>query len=370
MEISGNNISYTIDQFPGDINRTNLTDNSIDTTPSSIDFSIFGNYYSSFKIFNQSDNYKITLNPGSGVNIYPQTSILIYPRDIKTISFEKNGNTINLINESISDKVYAQNISTDTIIPINSTKLTLGHPDTIIKSSGPLTVYGNIYNFQSVASLNAAANLTYSVGQVLGGFIKRDCNGASRTDTFPTAASIVAVIPNADVGISFSCSIQNTSASSYTITFLASAGITLSTSDAILERLKTQVILFVIDNVNPGTEAITAYFLGTLTSAGGIVPNLKTVSTSSYTLSASDNTINVDTNTIRAKCTITLPKISELGKNKYYFITDSTGKAGMYNIVVVPASGDTIVGTSSVTMNSNYSSISLYNDEISNWILY
>lgn len=93
------------------------------------------------------------------------------------------------------------------------------------------------------------------------------------------------------------------------------------------------------------------------------------ITTKEYTLLANDETINVDTNLVHTLCVITLPKISLIGQKRYY-ITDSAGKAGLYNIRVVPSGSDTIIGTSSVTINSNYSSISLYNDEVGNWILY
>ncbi len=94
-----------------------------------------------------------------------------------------------------------------------------------------------------------------------------------------------------------------------------------------------------------------------------------TITTPSYTILPSDNIINVSTNTICTLCTLTLPTISVVGQ-KRYFITDSTGKAGIYNIRVIPSGSDTIIGTTSVKINSNYSSISMYNDEVGNWILY
>ncbi len=97
--------------------------------------------------------------------------------------------------------------------------------------------------------------------------------------------------------------------------------------------------------------------------------DITTITTNTYIVLSSDNTINVDTNTINSMCTLTLPLISTIGQ-KRYFITDISGKAGIYNIRVIPSGSDTIIGTNSVTINSNYSSISMYNDEVSNWILY
>jgi hypothetical protein len=96
---------------------------------------------------------------------------------------------------------------------------------------------------------------------------------------------------------------------------------------------------------------------------------INTVKNESYTLSYIDSTINVDTEYIKKKCILTLPEILTI-KQKRYHITDSTGRAGTYNIVIVPSGSNTIMGQKSFTINSNYSSISLYNDEIYNWILY
>src|SRR3990170_1163319 len=49
----------------------------------------------------------------------------------------------------------------------------------------------------SIATVGAG---TYTAANVLSGIIVRDCAGASRTDTFPTAAALVAAIPGAAVG--------------------------------------------------------------------------------------------------------------------------------------------------------------------------
>lgn len=49
----------------------------------------------------------------------------------------------------------------------------------------------------SVATVGAA---TITAAQVLGGIYVRDCAGASRTDTLPTAALLVAAMPNPAVG--------------------------------------------------------------------------------------------------------------------------------------------------------------------------
>jgi hypothetical protein len=232
-----------------------------------------------------------------------------------------------------------------------------------------INVYGTIFDYKSVASISATEGVTYTTGQIFGSYIKRTC-GANYTDTLPNAVNIVSAIKYPKIGTSFHCYIQNSSSSNKILTITGGSGTTISGTTTDILKNTTILLIFTVTNVGSGTEAVTCYIMGVLTSSsGGDAALITSVDTNTYTLLSSDNTINVDTNTIHALCVLTLPEISTIGQ-KRYFITDSTGKAGLYNIRVVPSGSDTIVGTSSVTINSNYSSISMYNDEVSNWILY
>jgi len=70
-----------------------------------------------------------------------------------------------------------------------------------------------------VTTVTTADAVTYTAAQLLGGLIKRDPNGAVRSDVFPLAADIIAAIPNAQIGDSFDCTIINDgNGSSETIT--------------------------------------------------------------------------------------------------------------------------------------------------------
>jgi hypothetical protein len=46
----------------------------------------------------------------------------------------------------------------------------------------------------TVTNITTAGAVTLTAAQILGGYINRDCNGANRTDTLPTAALLVAQI--------------------------------------------------------------------------------------------------------------------------------------------------------------------------------
>lgn len=61
----------------------------------------------------------------------------------------------------------------------------------------------------TVRSLSTAGALTYTPQQFLSGIIKRDPNGATRTDTTPTAANLAAKFPELHVGFYFDVEIYN-----------------------------------------------------------------------------------------------------------------------------------------------------------------
>lgn len=61
----------------------------------------------------------------------------------------------------------------------------------------------------AAASIATAGAGTYTAAHILNGIIVRDCTGASRTDTLPTAAALVAALPGAKVGDIVKCLIVN-----------------------------------------------------------------------------------------------------------------------------------------------------------------
>src|SRR5262245_33603853 len=76
----------------------------------------------------------------------------------------------------------------------------------------------------TVSSITTAGAVTYTPAQILGGIIVRDPNGAARTDTLPTAALLVAAVPQAFVGLTIRCTITNAADAAETITIAAGTG--------------------------------------------------------------------------------------------------------------------------------------------------
>jgi hypothetical protein len=93
---------------------------------------------------------------------------------------------------------------------------------------------------------------------------------------------------------------------------------------------------------------------------------------SPYTIAATDEFIGVDTTT--AVVTVTLPLIAGLiGVDNYkkFHIVDEGGNSTTNNITVSTTSGDTINKTvSPMIINSDHTSVNLYNDGVSNWVIY
>lgn len=393
--LTGNNLTYTVNNlFDSEgkvIERTGLTGNSIDTFPTGTEISepYFGQIgvYFDVVIYNSDNTYTITILPGSGGTMKPgipggEQKDIIQPNSLKRYTFVITSSTtcniFNLDNNGqtiVTEKIITNNIekepgSGEVTIYENVSNIIFGSGGSSSNDDGSMTLYGNLFKFSSVAELNATSDISYSVGQIMGGLILRDPGNSNREDTLPDAANIVAAIPKVTIGSSFVTRIQNTG-SKKTITIKEGTGITISGTDTSISKERTKMFLFVVTNKNSGSEAVTAYIMGSLLdsdyAAASLVAN---VTSTSYTVLESDNTINVNYYHYRGyDVTITLPEISTVGQ-KRYFITDVGGNASRNNIIVVTGGSDTIVGEDSVTINSDYSSISMYNDEDSNWILY
>lgn len=106
----------------------------------------------------------------------------------------------------------------------------------------------------ATSTLTAAEMVQSIVGQ-------SGTNGALSIST-ATAAAIVALIPNAQVGSHFSFTINN--ANDNTMTLTAGTGITLVGTTAVPTN-KSQTYSGIVTNATAGAEAVTIY--GTLTAA-------------------------------------------------------------------------------------------------------
>lgn len=113
------------------------------------------------------------------------------------------------------------------------------------------------------ASVATAGAGTYTAAQVLGGIIVRDCAGASRTDTFPTAALLVAAIPGVSVGDTLRVHIINGSDAAETITLAAGSGGGFDTNQTTASRVigqnASKDVYVRITAVASGSEAYVLY---------------------------------------------------------------------------------------------------------------
>lgn len=111
---------------------------------------------------------------------------------------------------------------------------------------------------------------------------------------------------------------------------------------------------------------------GTLTWSGPNKYTRTVVNSTTYTVLSTDDIIAV-TYTTTGTCTVTLPAISSVGEIKLS-IVDEGGNSGNNNITVAYASGDFLLGlngnANTYLINSNYGSITLYNDGGNSWFIY
>jgi hypothetical protein len=131
------------------------------------------------------------------------------------------------------------------------------------KGNAPLIVTGPISEFAVAAAYNDASDQAITAAQVLGKLILRDCNGAPRQDTLPTAAAMVAAIKGCVAGTYFEFVLRNTSAGAHTLTVAApDAQVTISGTVTVAQN-NTKRFGVLITNVGAAAEAYTAYSLGT-----------------------------------------------------------------------------------------------------------
>ncbi len=127
----------------------------------------------------------------------------------------------------------------------------------------------------------AGAN-TWSAAELLGGLMLRDPNGAARSDVTPTAAAIVAAIPNAAVGSSFDFIIRNTADGEEILTLTAGANVTLS-GDMTISRYQAKAFRAVVTNAGSGTETVTIYSLNPVAPPRSVVTSEATDGVVTYT---------------------------------------------------------------------------------------
>lgn len=142
--------------------------------------------------------------------------------------------------------------------------------DEFIKISAPtsktLSLNGQSVNLGSipvetyVSAVEATAGaVTYTAAQMASGLLLRDPNGASRSDTTPTAALLLAGIPALkNDGDTVKCYLVNTADAAEVITLLAGVGVTILNIGQTLAQNEAALILI----RRTSSTTVTMYLIG------------------------------------------------------------------------------------------------------------
>lgn len=112
------------------------------------------------------------------------------------------------------------------------------------------------------------------------------------------------------------------------------------------------------------------YFNQQLTQAVNTMVNrlnipYEKVRVSSYDVKVDDMFLDVSVN---QATTLTLPKSPPIGTN--LIIKDSSGSAGTHNITITANTGNTIEGSTSKLINTNYGVLSIIYDGTNKWLTF
>lgn len=115
---------------------------------------------------------------------------------------------------------------------------------------------GSLAFNKQVNMITADSNQTMTAAQFRAGIIERSGMTAGRSDTTPTAALLVADIPDAVVGTSYEVVICNRNGTAQTLTILAGAGVTLVPATVTAAQDKNLRLLVTFTNVTAASEAV------------------------------------------------------------------------------------------------------------------
>jgi hypothetical protein len=100
---------------------------------------------------------------------------------------------------------------------------------------------GELINSPLISTIATDADVTYTISQLSGRAILRTSLTAPRSDTLPTAAAILAVNANMDIGDTFLVMLANTSASA--ITLVTNTGVTLNGNTTIAATSRAFLVI-------------------------------------------------------------------------------------------------------------------------------
>ena len=139
---------------------------------------------------------------------------------------------------------------------------TAGASGTEFKYSNMNMKVDKLYAVTDAANaITTAGAATYTAAQILSGFILRDCSGSGRTDVLPTAALLVAALPNPKIGDTLSFLLINNSDGNETVTMSAGSGgaLTQIAATRIVPQNTSRRVFIRITGVASGSEAYVAY---------------------------------------------------------------------------------------------------------------
>lgn len=131
-------------------------------------------------------------------------------------------------------------------------------------TNGHLTVSGCLFTTVAfmritVTTITTAGNVSYNGNQTVTGFISRDPNGAPRTDSLPSATTIVNNVSQARNGDGKLFLIRNEGSGAETITLSPGAGVAINGS-ATISAGNARFYVMRINTVSPAS--VTFYALG------------------------------------------------------------------------------------------------------------
>ncbi|MCP4484126.1 MAG: tail fiber domain-containing protein [Flavobacteriaceae bacterium] len=203
-----------------------------------------------------SDNDNLYVGDGNDLTIRHvsgNTDIISSTGSLQIDNTNATGNTILSLGDNTATSVVIQNNS--------STEVSRFYASGRSTFSGDVMFFGRTSRETTVTTINTAGNVTYNPSQFWGGIIRRDPNGANRSDVTPTADSFFTNTLYVQVGSSYKFSIENTADAVETITLTAGTGVTLVGSMTIGQG-EIRQFLFRMDNIGSGTRAASIYDQG------------------------------------------------------------------------------------------------------------
>jgi hypothetical protein len=129
-----------------------------------------------------------------------------------------------------------------------------------LELGGAVLASGGAAPYQAVTTDSTAGARTYTAAEVLSALVRRDPNGANRSDVLPTAAAVVVAVHAPAVGAGYLLTVRNTADAAETVTLTAGAGATLD-GPMVLRQGETRDFLLRLTNIGGGTEAYTLHAL-------------------------------------------------------------------------------------------------------------